>query len=86
MPQPRSFDRCPAVFNNAGLAFDMTYTNYYPLMYQLYVAHGRNLKATIGTLKRVAAMKSLGEDGIVTYLQDLAQSGDALTADAQPLP
>jgi hypothetical protein len=54
LPEPRSFNRCPAVLNNAGLAFDMTYADYYPLLYQMYLANGRDLKLTIGTLKQLA--------------------------------
>jgi hypothetical protein len=51
-PMPRSFNRCPAVNNNAGLAFDETYTKYYLLMYQLYVAQGRALKPTVEALEK----------------------------------
>src|SRR5215471_8410632 len=29
LPEPHSFNQCPAVLNNAGLAFDMTYADYY---------------------------------------------------------
>lgn len=46
-PAPKSFNRCPAANNNAGLAFDETYTKYYPMMYQLYLGEGRKLKPTL---------------------------------------
>ena len=55
-PEPKSFNRCLAANNNAGLAFDETYTKYYPMMYQLYLAEGRELKATVDAILR--AMKS----------------------------
>jgi hypothetical protein len=53
-PEPQSFNRCPPVLNNAGLAFDMTYANYYPVIYEMYVDHDRNLKLTIQILKQLA--------------------------------
>jgi hypothetical protein len=57
-PDPRSFNKCPAANNNAGLAFDETYTKYYPMMYELYDAKGKNLTLTINALKRALASKS----------------------------
>jgi hypothetical protein len=52
IPNPKSFKRCLAADNNAGLAFDETYTKYYPLMYELYLAEGRQLKPTLDALER----------------------------------
>jgi hypothetical protein len=60
-PDPRSFNKCPAANNNAGLAFDETYTKYYPMMYELYGAKGQNLTATVNALKRALASKSEAE-------------------------
>jgi hypothetical protein len=60
-PEPRSFNKCPAANNNAGLAFDETYTKYYPMMYELYDAKGKNLTVTINALKRALASKSEAE-------------------------
>jgi hypothetical protein len=57
-PEPKSFNRCPAANNNAGLAFDETYTKYYPLMYQLYLAEGREIKPTLSALERALNTKS----------------------------
>jgi hypothetical protein len=56
-PAPSSFNSCPLILNNAGLAFDMTYTDYYPAVYQLYVENNRDLKVTIAALKEVARGK-----------------------------
>ena len=60
-PEPKSFNRCLAANNNAGLAFDETYTKYYPMMYQLYLAEGRELQTTIDTLQRVLNAKTDAE-------------------------
>jgi hypothetical protein len=57
-PMPKSFNRCPAAKNNAGLAFEETYTKYYPMMYQLYLAEGRELKPTIDALQHALNAKS----------------------------
>jgi len=68
-PDPRSFNKCLAANNNAGLAFDETYTRYYPMMYELYEAEGQNLTATIKALKRALASKSEAE--ALQLLQEL---------------
>lgn len=60
-PDPRSFNKCPAVNNNAGLAFDETYTKYYPMMYELHAANGQNLRETIGAIKQALAAESEAE-------------------------
>jgi hypothetical protein len=57
-PAPRSFNKCLAANNNAGLAFDETYCKYYPMIYDLYAANGRNLEATLKDLKKVLAAGS----------------------------
>ena len=59
-PEPKSFNRCLAANNNAGLAFDETYSKYYPMMYQIYLAEGRELKPTLDALERalLKAVKS----------------------------
>ena len=57
-PMPRSFNRCPAANNNAGLVFDETYTKYYPLMYQLYLEERCELRPTVDALQRVMNAKS----------------------------
>ena len=40
-PEPVSFNKCPAAMNNAGLAFDRTYTAHYPMLHDLYTLLGR---------------------------------------------
>ena len=68
LPKPKSFNPCPGANNNAGLAFDMTYTRHYPLLYELFLTQGRDLKATIDTLK---GSKGTSEEEVVLQLQDL---------------
>jgi hypothetical protein len=48
-----SFNTCPAVMNNAGLAFDRTYTRYYAAWFELYEALGRDTMAAVAAFKRV---------------------------------
>jgi hypothetical protein len=50
-PRPRTFNRCLATNNNAGLAFDHTYTFYYPLMYSVAQANAEKLRDTIAALR-----------------------------------
>lgn len=57
-PSPKSFNRCLSANNNAGLAFDHTYTLYYPLMYGVAEARGEDLKATLDALRQAMAGKS----------------------------
>lgn len=54
-PEPASFNRCPAVMNNAGLAFERTYTQHYSTMFDVYVRSGEDAKATIVRLKQLMA-------------------------------
>ena len=69
-PEPKSFNRCLAANNNAGLAFDETYTKYYPLMYELYLAKGRELKPTVDALEQ--ALKAGTEQKALSILQEAA--------------
>ena len=52
-PDPVSFNKCPAVLNNAGLAFDRTYTRHYPMLHDLYTLLGHDTPALVATLKRL---------------------------------
>jgi len=60
-PDPQSFNKCLSANNNAGLAFDMTYAKHYPLMYELYLASGQDLKATVSATKKALAARSEAE-------------------------
>jgi len=70
-PDPKSFNKCPSAHNNAGLAFDRTYTQFYPVMYSLYLAQGQDVKATISTLRQALAEGSAVE--VVQHLRDLSK-------------
>lgn len=52
-PEPVSFNKCPAAMNNAGLAFDQTYTRNYPVMYELYRLLGSDTAALVSRLKEL---------------------------------
>jgi hypothetical protein len=54
---PASFNKCPGALNNAGLAFDYTYTRNYPLVYRLYAALGRDRRAALGALRELLALR-----------------------------
>lgn len=60
-PEPRSFYRCLAASNNAGLAFDRTYMKHFPLMFEIYRAYRRDLSATVRAVKYVLAADSEAE-------------------------
>ena len=50
-----SFNTCPAALNNAGLAFDRTYTQYYPAWVELHDAVGGDTAATVAAFKTILA-------------------------------
>jgi len=54
-PEPVSFNKCPAAMNNAGLAFDRTYTAHYPMLHDLHTLLGGDTPALVSTLKRLMA-------------------------------
>ena len=54
-PDPVSFNKCPAAMNNAGLAFDNTYTRQYPAMFGEYEQSGGDTKTTIASLRKLLA-------------------------------
>jgi len=65
-PPPKSFNACLSATNNAGLAFDETYTKYYPIMYDVYRAKGGEIKPTFDAIRgalsantEVEALKNL---------------------------
>ncbi len=74
-PQPSSFNACPAANNNAGLAFDSTYTRYYPLMYRLHEALGYDVRLTIGTLERIGRESRSGTANAVQRVEAATFAG-----------
>lgn len=73
-PSPHSFNKCLAANNNAGLAFDRTYTEYYPLAYQIFVAEGRDPRVTIEAIRKGLAVQPAS--AALEHLQQLA-GGDS---------
>ena len=63
LPKPVSFNSCPAVGNNAGLAFDRTYTERYPLLHKAFTAKPRGLAETIQRLRELANDQRLTQSG-----------------------
>jgi hypothetical protein len=61
-----SFNQCLSAANNAGLAFDHTYTKFYPLVYSVYAACGKDLKCTVQKL--LAAPRKRPEREVAAYL------------------
>jgi hypothetical protein len=67
-PKPRTFNPCPAVLNNAGLAFDYTYTKYYPLLHRWFTALEHSVPALVKGIRELA-VKDAREPGLVAHLE-----------------
>jgi hypothetical protein len=80
-PVPTSFNPCPGALNNAGLAFDATYTRFYPLLYRLYAVLGSDLRATIQTLRNAPRGS---EPDLVRYFEGLVNVMDQGAIPATP--
>ena len=59
-----SFNTCPAALNNAGLAFDRTYTRFYPAWLDLHHALAGDTAATVAALKAILATSPRTEDDV----------------------
>jgi len=68
-PEPRSFNKCVSAPNNAGLAFDHTYTKYYPMLYRVYAGCGKDLKCTAQRI--MAAPRKRHERELVAFFERL---------------
>ena len=66
-----SFNTCPAVMNNAGLAFDSTYTRHFPTWFELYESLGRDARAAIAAFRRVLATAPRSETDLIDATQAL---------------
>jgi hypothetical protein len=69
-PEPFTFNKCLSAPNNAGLAFDHTYTKYYPLLYRVFRACSRDLPCTIQKIE--GAPKKKREADVAAYFAALA--------------
>jgi len=79
-PDPASFNECPAAMNNAGLAFDHSYSKHYALLYRLAMDHGKNLPSLVDTLQGLPAARGWTEEEAVTYLEGLLKRRPAIPA------
>lgn len=75
-PDPVSFNECPAAMNNAGLAFDHTYTKHYALIYELAASHEMDPSHLWRTLQSLPPRK-LSEKQAVTAIEDLLRRGQS---------
>lgn len=66
-PAPQSFNPCVSAPNNAGLAFDHTYTADYPLIYAVFQACRRDLRCTTEAI--VTAPKKRPEAEVAAYFR-----------------
>ena len=69
-----SFNKSVSAYNNAGLAFDRTYAQYYPLIYELFESRRRDLKLTIDALDRAMNEQKLSEQRAVAKIRSLIDS------------
>ena len=63
----------PGALNNAGLAFDMTYTRHYPLLHEVHVTLGSSLQATVRAIQRPQGPKLDSEGAAIRYFRGLTQ-------------
>ncbi|HWR50928.1 MAG TPA: hypothetical protein VN428_07455 [Bryobacteraceae bacterium] len=83
-PLPTSFNACPAVGNNAALAFDFTYTKHYALIYDLHMAQGGDVRKTLEALEEVGRSAQGGEAAAVHRIEELTrESKPAATSGRQ---
>jgi len=73
-PDPRSFNKCVSAPNNAGLAFDHTYTKFYPLIYRIFSACGQDLRCTVEIITR--APKRGSETETIRYFEERSMFTD----------
>lgn len=69
-PDPASFNPCPGASNNAGLAFERTYSRYYPLLYELASAH-QDAAETVTALKGLLAARPRSERDLIRTMAAL---------------
>ncbi len=65
--ESRAFNKRLSALNNAGLAFDYTYTKYYPLLYHVLLACERDSKCTIEAMAN--APKKRTEQQVADYFE-----------------
>lgn len=71
LPDAQSFNKCPAALNNAGLAFDLTYTKHYPLLYEVFRNKGDTLTGMVAALRPSQGQERFSEAEAVAYFEGL---------------
>ncbi|MBV9744952.1 MAG: hypothetical protein JO099_14410, partial [Acidobacteriia bacterium] len=71
-PSPLSFNKCLSASNNAGLAFDHTYTKFYLLIYGVFAGCGKDLRCTLE--KILGAPHKHREREVAAYFEGLGTS------------
>jgi hypothetical protein len=72
IPEPRSFGKCVSAPNNAGLAFDYTYSKFYPLLHRVFAACKQDSKCTVEAI--VHAPKKRSEAAVASYFEEFIGS------------
>ena len=73
-PKPHSFNKGVSAYNNAGLAFDRTYTKFYPTIHELFESRGRDLKSTTEALGRALSPQGLSERQAETNIRGVTKT------------
>lgn len=74
---PATFNKCPAEMNNAGLAFDYTYTKHYPLLHRLFVSRNRAVRPTLEEVQKVLGTRLKSEEQFVSAITAALRSGSS---------
>lgn len=64
-----AFHACPAAFNNAGLSFDHTYTEDYPLLWEAHQALGGDPARTVAFLRQELPAAGKNADEIRAFVR-----------------
>jgi hypothetical protein len=75
--EPATFNGCPGALNNAGLAFDYTYTKQYPLLYTLFEAGNDDVQAFLQRLQEIQSMRLRTEEQFVTAVRKMTSTAQA---------
>jgi len=76
-PAPVSFNRCPPIMNNAGLAFDYTYTREYPMLFDFHVRLGGDISSTVTALRQLLARWPGGASSGLDLIETLRKMSPA---------
>jgi hypothetical protein len=81
-----SFNTCPAVMNNAGLAFDSTYTRHFPVWFELYESLDRDAGAAVALFRRVLATGPQSATDLINATRALQDRTSAANAGMREFP